>query len=66
MIDRIKQKIVFSCDEPGCDEFLETDAVDMELANEVRKDAEWMAYRKKRDEPWLNVCPSCQEAINNG
>lgn len=56
MLDRQKGRFVFECDR--CDEVLETDTSDFQLARDTMKAEGWRSRKNKKDE-WDHFCPKC-------
>lgn len=53
--ERIKGAVVFTCDD--CDDVLEPDTGDFEMANAVRREEGWSA--RLDDGVWRHRCPDC-------
>ena len=64
MLDRIKGEIVFECDGPKCNEYLETETRDFTEAKEQLNEAGWRTSLDARI--WVHTCPTCLEAEIGG
>lgn len=60
-IDRIKGRIAYLCDLPGCHEGLETETRYFAEAREAAKEEGWVT--RKRDDTWENYCCASHEEM---
>lgn len=60
--DRIKGKVAFFCDLPGCREDLETESGDFMAAKDEAKEEGWQF--RNRDGEWKHFCCATHEEMD--
>ena len=59
MIDRHNGQYSATCDQRGCNEYIDTEEREFSEAIAHARDAGWKVY--KEGDEWVNCCPDCAE-----